>query len=52
MHTRVNVYGEMLLQVARDYGQDVRDFTSSQIRFFYNGLRAELRESTKPRSKK
>ena len=50
-HTFGAVYGEMLLQVARDYPglPDCRTLTASQIRFFYNGLRAELREHTKPR---
>ena len=47
-NTRINVYKEMLLQVARDYSglPDVRTLTASQIRFFYDGLRAELKAHT------
>ena len=35
-NTRINVYKEMLLQVARDYSglPDARTLTASQIRFF------------------
>lgn len=52
-HTLCAVYGEMLLQVTRDYSglPDVRTLTASEIRFFYDGLRGELIEHTKPRSK-
>lgn len=47
-NTRINVYKEMLLQVARDYSglPDARTLTASQIRFFYDGLRAELKAHT------
>lgn len=46
------MYGEMLLQIARDYhGFDVRTLKGHEIRFFYEGLRQELRENTKPRKK-
>lgn len=47
------VHAEMLLQISRDYSglPDVRTITAHQIRFFYNGLRSELREHTRPRSK-
>ena len=53
-HTFFNVYTEMLLQVARDFAglPDVRTLKASEIRFFYNGLRAELREASKPRDKR
>ena len=53
-HTFFNVYTEMLLQVARDYPgiPDVRTLKASEIRFFYNGLRAELKEASKPRDKR
>lgn len=52
-HTLVPVYGRMLLQVARDYAgiPDVRTLTMSEIRFFYDALRVELVERTKPRGK-
>lgn len=45
------VYSEMLLQVARDYSgvPDVRTLRASEIKFFYNGLRAELEHHTKPK---
>ena len=48
-HTRGSVYSEMLLQVARDYSglPDVRTLTASQICFFYDGLRAELKAHTR-----
>lgn len=48
-HTLVNVYLEMLLQVARGYpGVEARSLTISELRFFYDGLRAELRANSKP----
>jgi len=52
-HTLPVVMREMILQVTRDFGglPDVRTLTASDIRFFYEGLRAELREITKPRNK-
>jgi hypothetical protein len=45
------VYSEMLLQICRDYPgvPDPRTLTASEIRFFYNGLRAELKAHTKPK---
>jgi len=48
-HNRVNVYAEMLLQVIRDYPGigNWRDLTQSEIEFFYDGLRPELRKATK-----
>jgi hypothetical protein len=53
-HTRLNVYTEMLLQACRDYAglPDPRTLTESEIRFFYNGLRKELKEHTKPKEGK
>jgi len=43
----------MLLQICRDYPglPDPRTLTMGQVRFFYEGLRSELREHTKPRPK-
>jgi hypothetical protein len=51
-HTLLAVYGEMLLQICRDYPglPDPRTLSMSEIRFYYEGLRRELREHTKPRS--
>lgn len=51
MHTVFNVYQEMLLQICRDYPglPDPRTLSMGQIRIFYNGLRKELHEATKPR---
>lgn len=50
-HRRGPVYSEMLRQIARDYSglPDVRELRDSEIRFFYEGLRSELHEATKPR---
>ena len=50
-HTLPIVYTEMLLQITRDYSglPDARTLRASEIRFFYEGLRPELRESTKPK---
>ena len=50
-HTFGNVYREMLLQVCRDYSStpDARTLTACEIRFFYDGLRAELQDHTKPK---
>jgi len=43
----------MLLQISRDYSglPDVRTLSGSEIRFFYEGLRAELKEHTKPKAR-
>lgn len=43
-------YSEMLLQVARDYPglPDPRTLTITEILFFYNGLRRELKNHTRP----
>jgi len=48
-NTFYNVYSEMLLQICRDYPglPDARTLQASEIRFFYDGLRAELIEHTK-----
>lgn len=49
-HNRINVYGEMMLQVAMTYrsAPDVRTMTLDEIEFFYNGIRDVLIQSTKP----
>ena len=41
----------MLIQICRDYPglSDPRTLTMSEIRFFYDGLRGELKEHTKPK---
>ena len=51
LHTLPNVYGEMLLQICRDYPglPDPRELTQGQIRYFYEGLRKELHVRTAPR---
>lgn len=38
----------MLLQISRDYAglPDTRTLKAREIRFFYNGLRAELKKYT------
>lgn len=53
-HTLVRVYSEMLLQIARDYPglPDARTLTLTEIRFFYEGLRPELKKHTGPKGKK
>ena len=50
-HTVIAVYTEMILQVSRDYSglPDIRTLSMTAIRFFYEGLRAELRKATKPK---
>jgi len=50
-HRYQPVYTEMFLQVARDYSglNDVRTLKASEIKFFYEGLRAELKAHSKPR---
>ena len=52
-HTFYTVYSEMFLQVVRDYNglPDMRTLKAHEIRFLYNGLRAELKETTKPRGR-
>ncbi len=43
------VYCEMFLQICRDYSSlpDVKTLTLSEISFYYDGLRRELKASTK-----
>lgn len=50
-HTFFNVYREMMYQVARDYSGvgDVSNMRVSEIVFWYEGLRPEIKEYTKPR---
>ncbi len=50
-HTLFRVYQEMLLQICRDYPglPDPRTLTMAEIRFFYDGLRAELKRYSKPK---
>lgn len=50
---RVSAYVEMLLQICRDYPglPDPRTLTACEIRFFYDGLRSELKEYTKLKPK-
>lgn len=50
-HTFLNVYGEMMLTIARIYHSlpDVRTMTVEEIEFFYDGIREELKANTKPR---
>ena len=52
-HLREPVYTEMLLQICRDYAglPDPRTLESAEIRFFYDGLRGELKQHTKPKTK-
>lgn len=52
-HNAMVVYSEMLRQVCRDYAglPDARTLTISEIVWFYNGLRGELKTATKPRAK-
>jgi len=51
INTLYPVYSEMLLQISRDYSglPDVRTLKLHEILFFYNGLRAELQQHTKPK---
>lgn len=53
LHTLVPVYREMILQITRDYPglPDPRTMRLHEIRFFYEGLRRELREATKSSKK-
>ncbi len=50
-HTGPVVFLAMLLQICRDYSSlpDPRTLTIGEIRTFYDNLRPELRERTKPR---
>jgi hypothetical protein len=48
-HTVDVVHGTMLVQICRTYHQlpDVRSLTLSEIRFWYDGIRGELKRATK-----
>ena len=49
-HTFIPVHLMMMLQVAKEFGGlDPRTLTAHQIRFFFEGIRGQLREATKPR---
>jgi len=52
-NTFIQVHCEMLFQICRDYSSlpDFRSLTASEIRFFYEGLRNELKQGSKPRNK-
>jgi len=46
-HTFALVYSEMFLQVCRDYSiADPQKLKAHQIKFYYNGIRAELKKHT------
>lgn len=53
-HTAEVVYAEMLIQICRSYRSlpDPRTLAMGEIRWFYEGIRAELREATKPNTKR
>lgn len=48
-HTVAVVHGAMLVQICRTYHvlPDVRAMTMSEIRFWYDGIRGELKAATK-----
>lgn len=50
-HLMAAVHTEMLLQVCRDYPglPDPRTLLAREIRFFYDGLRNELKQHSKPK---
>jgi len=50
-HTADRVHREMMLQICRDYPglPDPRTLKAREIRFFYEGLRAELQKHTEPK---
>lgn len=52
-HRIVTVYTEMLLQVAREYPgiPDPRTLTLDEIRFFYAGLRHDLKKASERKAK-
>lgn len=51
MHTFLPVYGEMFIQISRDYASlpDPLSLTRAGIRFYYDGLRGELKKHTMPK---
>jgi hypothetical protein len=48
-HRLAPVYSEMIRQVCRDYSgiPDARTLSLSEIRFFFEGIRGELKQHTK-----
>ena len=48
-HTYPLVYGEMLLQICMDYPglPDPRTLKRHQIKFFYEGIRGQLKKNSK-----
>lgn len=48
--TRFAVFGEMLVQICRDYSSlpNIRKMATYEIEFFYDALRYELKKATKP----
>jgi hypothetical protein len=50
-HCLAPVYSEMIRQVCRDYSgiPDARTLSLSEIRFFFEGIRGELKQHTKPK---
>ena len=50
-HNFQAVYTIMLWQICRDYHglPNVKNLKAHEIRFFYDGLRIELKEHTKPK---
>jgi hypothetical protein len=50
-HTRANVVTEMFLQICMSYPglPDARTLDLDEIEFFYDGIRGQLIEDTKPR---
>ncbi len=51
LSSAASTYREMLLQVARDYPglPDPRTLAVTEIVFFYDGLRPELKKYTRPK---
>jgi hypothetical protein len=51
LHTRANVITEMFLQICLSYPglPDPRTLDLDEIEFFYDGIRGQLIEDTKPR---
>lgn len=50
-HTLRMVYGEMALTICRIYNSipNIMDMDIEDIEVFYNGIRSELKENTRPR---
>ena len=50
-HIFPTVYTEMFIQITRDYSglSNIRELKAHEIRFFYEGLRSELKAHTKPK---